>query len=282
MSNDSKIIFLGSVYAKLLANGYTPCSAVDPDPKSTHYHRLDEPAAVLCDSICTISVCVADAKVRAAVLAVVHKYAGKAGPVRISSDGSETFIVRPEDNSYGVAIPHSRATKPFDKEHLPAVALDGQGRTYRETGETSPSGHVRLSAPSWRNGDLVGTARKDLPVLDDADKLFSEVERILSAHEPKVEYTPPTPRMLTAEQKAAIAEDERLDAEMEKRNDPEILQEVEMRVAHLCRSAFGSQAYERAVNQQRAKSRESRISIYDQILKERAEVARRESRRRSA
>ena len=281
MSNDSKTILLGAVASQLLANGYEPVSATTGGAYS--HRTVDDPAAVLCDtrddkrSIISISVCVADAKVRAAVRAIVHAHVGAKGPVCIHSDGSETFIARPRHD----VLPQSGVSERFDKELLPALAIDGRRGRPNEKGEFPPRPFFPLSAPSWRNGDLCIVARDALPVLSDQDKLVAEVRTVLDTHKPEVEYVIPT-RVLTAEQKAARAEADRLDAELAKRNDPEILSEVELRVQHLSRSSFGSHAYERLINQQRAQSPESRISIYDQILKERAEEARRKSRRRSA
>ena len=113
--SDNKVILLGSVRDKLIANGYVPTSATAPGSFGRRY--IDDPAAVLCApdrqcgledydgrAVLALTITVRDAKVRASILAVFAKHGVGDGPVRVASDGlTETHIVRPT-NAYSVAV----------------------------------------------------------------------------------------------------------------------------------------------------------------------------------
>jgi hypothetical protein len=186
-----KTVLLGEVHSRLLALGYAPTSAVNPGARG---HRIiDDPAAILCApdaqcgvenpdkrSVLALTVTVRDKAIRAAILAVFAKHGVAKAPVRIASDGSETYIVR---QAYGVAV--SRVTKPAPGEHLAAVALDGK-ETPNPMGVFPPPTVIRLSG-AWRNGDLLSVAHDDLPKLDNEGGLFREIEDILLAAVPKTE-----------------------------------------------------------------------------------------------
>ncbi len=72
----------------------------------------------------------------------------------------------------------------------------------------------------------------------------------------------PPKRVLSAQEKAEQAEDERLEAELAKRNDPEILDPVERRLMRLNLGAF-STPWERAARLKQAESSANRIALYD-------------------
>jgi hypothetical protein len=182
---NDKTVLLGEVRDRLLALGYAPTSAVAP---GAHGHRIiDDPAAVLCvadddkRSVLALTITVRDKAIRAAILAVFAKHGvGKGCPVRVSSDGSETFIVRPSP----YRVPGSRTSTNAPGEHLPAVALDGKERP-DPMGKFPVPTFVRLSGV-WRQ-DLLTVAHDDLPQLDSESTLFDEVEEVLRAAGPKSE-----------------------------------------------------------------------------------------------
>jgi hypothetical protein len=272
-----KVILLGAVRDKLIANGYAPTSATSPGAALGH-RIIDDPAAVLLTptddagrSVLALTITVRDKAIRAAILAVFAKHGVGKGPVRISSDGSEQFIVRPP-SSYSLVM--SRVSKPAHGEQLPAVALDAKDYFDNRGGVVPPPSLIVRLSGNWPRGDLLTVARDALPTLDHEDRLFDEVARVLSAHEPKAVYTPPPPRELTKEEKAERAEEQRLEAELAKRTDEDVLAEVERRLMQLSTGGF-STPWERAARIKRAESPAGRIALYDTIVAERKEEQRR-------
>jgi hypothetical protein len=224
--------------------------------------------------VVALTICAKSPKTRAALIDVLKKHKLDGGPVRIDAAGNQTHVLR-WDNGYGSVF--HRESAPAHGETDPAVSVDGAGHCQPD-GRFPPPRAVRLDGEWTKGASPLTVPRSSLPAYQDEESFWTEVQNVLRAHEPKVEWVNP-PCKLTAEQKAAIAEDERLEAELAKRDDDQILAEVERRLMHLSTGGFGATPYDRAQRINRAKSTEGRIAIYDTIVAERAAE---EQRRRRA
>lgn len=263
---DPKITF-GSTASKLRANGYSP-RALNGDDS---YRCADHAAVVLCSprsggSIAALTVCVRDKAVRADLVALLARHGVGKGPVRTDTAEYDAYIV-------SVASPmFSRQTNPYTSEVDPALAFDCLTRAGNGNDESAT---VRIDG-TWRNSTLLETSRDKLPSLDEegVKTLFSVASALIRKNEPRREYMAPP---LTEAQIQHRAKTARLDAELEKRNDPDIMAEVRNRLERL--PGLGTTPVDIANHRAAANDIERRIAVYDEILARRTAAADSEARR---
>lgn len=193
----------GALCEKLIENFYVPTSAIRPGAHG--WHVADDPAAVVCIprvggacgvvgaeklTVVTLNVLARDAKLRAAMVAVLATHGIKGGPIRTDSAGNDAYIVRWENDYYP---PHS-------DEIEGAFAVGGWVKDISPFGRHE-SAIIRCDG-EWRGGDLISTPRSALPSIEDEEQLktiVSAVREVIVSHgpatvreEPKNDWSKPS------------------------------------------------------------------------------------------
>jgi hypothetical protein len=204
-------VLLGSVAAKLEANGYIPSSVSAPGKRD--YRYVDDEAGILLMANASsefedyskrrVAALIVGTR-NADALAILRRAKLDGGPQRIASDGSITFVLK-YDNSYGSLWTRKGANAPGETQ--PAVILVGEERINPHLGEVSPPNVLRVGG-TWKNGDLLSVPRANLPQLSDADALFESIDALLlpaymrERAKPK-DFTYERPTMLPAKELTA-------------------------------------------------------------------------------
>ena len=263
----------GETRAALQANGYTPTSLTHPGAYGPRF--ADDPGAVqlvseqsnqcgVADSekrnVLVITICARDKKARAEIVAIFAKHGLGSAPVRTNTAGHDSYVVRFDGRTVV-----SRESKALEDELDPAVILHGLDSAARE------SELLRLDG-SWKNGTLLDMPRSKLPTVN-LDALFRDIETIISAAATKPAYELP---QLSPKDQAAITrrrqEREALAADLAKRNDPEILGDVERR-------RKPDNTWEPWSNMSAEDRQRETITIYDAIVGEREAAAKLDAQR---
>jgi hypothetical protein len=168
-----KLTTYGATRAKLLTNGYAPCSAVHRD---TGWQRIDDPGAIL---LCPQNVdnalpdatdrqCVAlivttlDKELRAEVIATLVKFGLANGPCRVASDGSVAYLMRWEGHELAL----TRNTASLAHGDDPAIVLDCVTRI-GDPSQPFLVGTMRIDG-EWKGGSPLSVSRSKLPAVESA------------------------------------------------------------------------------------------------------------------
>lgn len=183
--NDSRPVgaamTLGAARERLIANGYTPVSALSPDARSDHWLMSEHPAALKTLGDKPLAALILsppqDTALGQRIRAVLERHALTAGPVRIGSDHRALWPIRADARLLSGRAALDGAVI------LECNAAMGGGQGIR--------GALIPLDGAWPRGDLLSVPYPNLPALssDEALALFQELER-LAAPAPMPAYVP--------------------------------------------------------------------------------------------